>query len=90
MGGLAGVTLSNVRLRWGLSDPAAVRAKQAELIQRNWTRMANDAEGAGIAMMCAYLFYTDPNYDSGLCDTLESGGATRPAFTTWGALSSNV
>ena len=62
----SGATLSNVALRWSLSDPAAIRRKHAELIQRNFDRMGNDAEGAGIAMLCTYLFYTDPKYDSGL------------------------
>ena len=86
----SGATLSNVALRWSLTDPAAIRRKHAELIQRNFDRMGNDAEGAGIAMICAYLFYTDPNYDSGLCDALESGGAKRPAYATWSALPSRA
>ncbi len=84
----SGVTLTNVAARWGITDPAAQRAKQAELIRRNFERMGNDAEGAGIAMVCAYLWYTDPNYDSGLCDTLEAGGSTRTAYATWRALPS--
>ena len=47
------------------------------------------ATGAGIAVAANYLWYTDPNFDSGLCDTLESGGgATRPAYATWGGLPS--
>ena len=49
--------------------------------------MASSAEGAGIAVAANYLWYTDPNFDSGLCETLETGGgATRPAYTTWGGL----
>ena len=56
----SGATLSNVALRWSLSDPAAIRRKHAKLIQRNFDRMGNDAEGAGIAMLCAYLFLHRP------------------------------
>ena len=48
----------------------------------------NTGEGAGIAMIGYYLWYTDPNYDDGLCETFESGGATRPAYATWKALPS--
>ena len=83
-----GVTLPNVAARWGITDPAAKLAKQADLVQRNWNRMASATEGAGIAMTAQYLWYTDPNYDDGLCETFESGGATRPAYKTWKALPS--
>src|SRR4051795_12901823 len=83
-----GVTLPNVGARWGIADPAAQRAKQADLLQRNWNRMVGTTEGAGIAMLAQYLWYTDPNYDDGLCETFESGGATRPAYKTWKALPS--
>ena len=83
-----GVTLPNVAARWGITDPAAQRAKQAELVQRNWNRMVTGGEGAGIAMLGYYLWYTDPNYDCGLCNTFESGGARRPAYTTWRRLPS--
>jgi hypothetical protein len=87
-----GVTIQSIRspARWGIpdTDPAAQRAKQSELVQRSWDRMASATEGAGIAVTSNYLWYTDPNFDSGLCDTLASGGATRPAYTTWGGLPS--
>jgi hypothetical protein len=85
-----GVTIQSIASasRWGITDPAAQRAKQAELVQRAWNRMASAGEGAGIAVASNYLWYTDPNFDSGLCDTLQAGGATRPAFTTWGGLPS--
>lgn len=83
-----GVTIQSIRstARWGIADPAAQRAKQAELIGRAWDRMESSADGAGIAVASNYLWYTDPNFDSGLCDTVADGGATRPAFTTWGGL----
>jgi hypothetical protein len=85
-----GVTIQSIRsaARWNIADPAAQRAKQAELVQRSWDRMASAAEGAGIAVTSNYLWYTDPNFDSGLCDTFAAGGATRPAYAIWGALPS--
>ncbi|MDX6723691.1 MAG: hypothetical protein QOD73_2095 [Solirubrobacteraceae bacterium] len=86
-----GVTMASLAsaARWNIADPAARLAKQAELIRRNWDRMATDTgDGAGIAMVCNYLWYTDPNFDSGLCDDLASGGATRPAYATWSGLPS--
>jgi hypothetical protein len=83
-----GVTLEAVRRVWGLADPAAQRAKQAELLQRHWDRMYGSAEGTGVGMTATYLFYSDDRYDSGLCDPLDEGGAPRPACTTWGALPS--
>jgi hypothetical protein len=39
-------------------------------------------------MTSNYLWYTDPNFDSGLRDTVESGGAKRPAYSTWRGLPS--
>src|SRR3954470_21118451 len=82
-----GVTIQSIRstTRWNIpdSDPARQRAKQAELIRRAWDRMASTADGTGIAVASNYLWYTDPNFDSGLCDALVDGGATRPAYTTW-------
>ena len=84
-----GATLSNMRARYGLTDPADQRRKQAELIQRNWDRMASDSgDGAGIAMTSHYLFYSAMTFDSGLCDEYEAGGATRPSFDTWKGLPS--
>ena len=82
-----GVTMQSIRstARWGIpdTDPAAQRAKQAELVQRSWDRMSSATEGAGIVVTSNYLWYTDPNFDSGLCDTFASGGATRPSYATW-------
>ncbi len=84
-----GVTLSKISSTYGLTDPAARRAKQAELVKRNWDRMVQSTgDGAGMAMTCQYLLHTDPNYDSGLCETPETGGATRPVYATWKALPS--
>ena len=87
-----GVTIQSIRstTRWNIPDsnPVAQREKQAELIRRAWDRMASTPDGTGIAVTSNYLWYTDPNFDSGLCDALASGGATRPAYTSWGGLPS--
>jgi hypothetical protein len=87
-----GVTIQSIRstTRWNIPDsqPAAQRDKQAELIRRSWDRMASTADGTGIAVTSNYLWYTDPNFDSGLCDALANGGATRSAYTAWGGLPS--
>jgi hypothetical protein len=82
-----GVTLQSIRnaQRWNIADPAAQRATQAELLQRSWDRIAGTPDGAGIALTSQYLWFTDPNFDSGLCDV---DGARRPAFSTWGGLPS--
>ena len=80
-----GVTLRNVALRWGIDDPAAQRAKQADLLQRNWARMSAGAQAAGVGMVANYLWYTDPNFDSGLCD---ADGTTRAAYDAWSRLPS--
>jgi hypothetical protein len=87
-----GVTLASIASasRWNISDRTAQLAKQAELLQRNWDRMNAGPDSAGISMVSQYLWYTDPNYDSGLCDTSESGGAKRPAYATWRSLPSRA
>ena len=55
---------------------------QAQLIQRNWNRMSNQP---GVAMLGQYLFYSDPTFDCGLCDT---DGTKRPAYRAWAGLPS--
>ena len=84
-----GATLSNMQARYGLTDPADQRRKQAELIQRNWDRMVSDSgDGAGIAMTSQYLLYSAATFDSGLCEEYEAGGATRLSYETWKGLPS--
>jgi hypothetical protein len=84
-----GATLANMRARYGFSAPAEQRRKQAELIQRNWARMASDSgDGAGIAMTAQYLLYSDASFDSGLCEPQDAGGATRPSYQVWKGLPS--
>jgi hypothetical protein len=84
-----GATLASMRARYGLTDPAEQRRKQAELIERNWNRMASDGgDGAGIAVTTQYLLYSDASFDSGLCEPFDAGGATRAAYDTWKGLPS--
>jgi hypothetical protein len=82
-----GVTLRTIERRLGIADPAAQRAKQAELLRTAYERLAGH-DGDGVGLVTQYLFHTDPRYDSGLCETAESGGARRPAFEAWRALPS--
>jgi hypothetical protein len=81
-GGARLVKLASV---YGLSDPAALRSKQASLLKANWDRMYLGSDGAGVGMLSWYLFYTDVNFDDGLC---EVDGTKRPAYSTWGTLPS--
>jgi hypothetical protein len=84
-----GATLASTQARYALTDPAQQRRKQAELLQRNWNRMASDGgDGAGIAMIAQYLLYSDVTFDSGLCEPYDAGGAVRPSYRTWKALPS--
>jgi hypothetical protein len=82
-----GVTLATIARRLGVADPADQRARQAQLIRSAYERLAW-TEGPGVALVTQYLFHTDPRYDSGLCETAETGGARRPAFEAWRALPS--
>ena len=80
-----GARLTRIAQLYGTTDPDELRLLQADLIERNARLMTDVAGGAGIAMIGQYLFFTDPNFDSGLC---EIDGTARPAFATWGALPS--
>ena len=80
-----GARLEKIQSVYGLTDAAAILAKQAALLKTNWDRMFAGADGAGIEILSWYLFYTDPYFDDGLCDY---SGNRRPAFTTWGQLPS--
>jgi hypothetical protein len=83
-----GVTLRTIARRFGVLDPAAQRVRQADLLRAAWERLADTPDGEGVALVTQYLFHTDPRYDSGLCETAESGGARRPAFEAWRSLPS--
>jgi hypothetical protein len=78
-----GVTLPTIARMLDTNDPATLRVKQAALLRTAYERL-----DPGVALTTQYLFNTDPRYDSGLCDTAESGGARRPAFEAWRALPS--
>lgn len=80
-----GARLEKIRSVYGLTDPAAIRDKQAALLRTNWDRMYLGADGAGVEILTWYLFYTDPYFDDGLCDY---DGTKRPAYGAWGALPS--
>jgi hypothetical protein len=80
-----GARLDRIARLHGLTGPAAARQKQAELVDRYWQRMQFGPEGAGVGMICQYLFVTDENYDAGLCDL---DGKPRPAYDIWARLPS--
>jgi hypothetical protein len=81
----SGARLDKIAARFGLHDPSAIRLKQAELIESALRRLAYGPDGAGVDLVCHYLFVTDPNYDSGLCDL---DGTPRPAYYAWSQLPS--
>jgi hypothetical protein len=81
----SGVTLRTIARRFGVADPVAQRVRQADLLRAAWERLA---AGDGVALFTQYLFYSDPRYDSGLCEPAETGGAPRPAFAAWASLPS--
>jgi hypothetical protein len=70
--------------RFDLGRREAALAKQAELVERAFLRVALGPEGGGdVALVCQYLFVTDRFYDSGLC---ELDGTPRPAYYAWAGL----
>jgi hypothetical protein len=76
----SGARVTKVAKTFGLPDAGSARRKQADLLERSWRRLASGPEGAGVGLLCLYLFRTDPNYDSGLC---EANGTPRPAYYAW-------
>jgi hypothetical protein len=77
-----GARLDRIAGRRALTGNAAGQ-RQAELIERYWQRTRFTPDGAGIGMVCQYLFVTDANYDTGLC---ELDGTPRPAYRAWATL----
>jgi hypothetical protein len=71
-----------VARNFGITDPGLPLVAQAEAIRRNLWRMTVGPEGAGVGLVCQYLFVTDRFYDSGLC---EFDGTRRPAYFAWAA-----
>lgn len=57
-------------------------SRQAELVAASWTRMS---AAEGIELFSNYLMYADPVANSGLCDSIATGGPPRPV---WGVFQS--
>jgi hypothetical protein len=74
-----GARLTKIASLYPTANPEEL---QARLIERNWNRMSNQP---GVAMLGQYLFYSDPTFDCGLCDT---DGTKRPAYRAWAGLPS--
>ena len=79
----SGARLTTIAREEGIGDDAVVRRRQAELLTNGWERLRTGPEGAGVALVMQYLFITDMNYDSGLC---ELDGRPRPAYAAWSEL----
>jgi hypothetical protein len=79
----SGARLSVIARKEGIADPLILRRRQADLIARGYERLRLGPEGAGVGVVMQYLFITDPNYDSGLCDL---DGRPRPAYHAWAEL----
>jgi hypothetical protein len=79
----SGARLTVIARNEGLVDPALIRGRQADLIARGYDRLRLGPEGAGVALVMQYLFISDANYDSGLC---ELDGRPRPAYYAWAQL----
>jgi hypothetical protein len=69
-----------VARRFGLTDPGQALYGQALLLRRALWRLATGPEGAGVGLVCQYLFVTDVFFDTGLC---ELDGTPRPAYFAW-------
>jgi hypothetical protein len=79
----SGARLTTIARDERLRDDDRVRRRQAELIARGYERLRLGPEGDGVALVLQYLFVTDMNYDSGLC---ELDGRPRPAYYAWAEL----
>jgi hypothetical protein len=79
----SGARLTAIARKENVTDPVLVRRRQAELIARGYDRLRVGVEGAGVGLVMQYLFITDANYDSGLC---ELDGQPRPAYQAWAEL----
>jgi len=75
-----GARLTTIARDERLRDDVVVRRRQAELVARGYERLRAQA---GVDMVLQYLFITDMNYDSGLC---ELDGRPRPAYYAWAQL----
>jgi hypothetical protein len=78
-----GVRLTTIAKDERIADDVIARRRQAELLARGYERLRTTDGGAGVEMVLQYLFITDVNYDSGLC---ELDGRPRPAYYAWAEL----
>jgi hypothetical protein len=80
----SGARLTSVARELRSLDAALVRRRQADLIARGYERLrATPDAPSGVALVMQYLFITDVNYDSGLC---ELDGRPRPSYHAWAEL----
>jgi hypothetical protein len=79
----SGARLTTIAREERLRDDTRVRRRQAELIARGCERLRLGPEGQAVTMVLHYLFVTDMNYDSGLC---ELDGRPRPSYYAWADL----
>jgi hypothetical protein len=86
--GLNSATTGRFRLALGRAlTPQEQRFYQGQVITESLSRHHySKGVGAGVGMLTQYLTYSDANFDSGLLDTLGSGGAERPALAAWSAV----
>ena len=77
----SGARLTAIARKERLRDDVVVRRRQAELIARGHDRLRAGADT--VELVLQYLFITDMNYDSGLC---ELDGTPRPSYFAWAAL----
>jgi hypothetical protein len=65
-----GGRLDVIRNEWftagGTPSPDTVRNKQRTLFERNYDRMKNGADGAGVELLSYFLFTSSYDYDTGL------------------------
>ena len=74
--------------RWGIADPAAQLAKQAELLQRNWNRMAVDDGGRRDRGHRALPLVHGPQLRRRPLRDVRAGRRDAPGVPTWEALPS--
>jgi hypothetical protein len=76
-----GVRLDIMGRRFGVTDPAARRALQAQVLETALYRHRSRRDvGAGVELLTQYTLIADPNYDCGLREPTDG---VRPAFETW-------
>ena len=80
-----GARLNKLASVYGITGPSQLLAKQASVLQSNWNRMYLGPDGVGVGILTWYLYFTDVNFDDGLC---EVDGTRRPVYSGWRGLPS--